>query len=133
MVYAHASVMAGEEVARLLKPQTRKRYLDGTVGGGGHTEQILIDSSPEGQVLGLDRDDEALAAAAERLKPFSDRVKLRRENFSAAKEILDEIGWSTVDGVVLDLGVSSPQLESSERGFSFRVKARLDMRLGWRL
>jgi len=128
MVYAHASVMAGE-VARLLKPQTRKRYLDGTVGGGGHTEQILIDSSPEGQVLGLDRDDEALAAAAERLKPFSDRVKLRRENFSAAKEILDEIGWATVDGVVLDLGVSSPQLESPERGFSFRVKARLDMRM----
>jgi len=82
MVYAHASVMAGE-VARLLKPQTRKRYLDGTVGGGGHTEQILIDSSPEGQVLGLDRDDEALAAAAERLKPSScgERISRRRKRF----------------------------------------------------
>src|SRR2546430_17411350 len=98
MVYAHASVMAGE-VARLLKPQTRKRYLDGTVGGGGHTEQILIDSSPEGQDLGLDRDDEALAAAAERLKPFSDRVKLRRENFSAAQETLEAKGPANGAGV----------------------------------
>jgi 16S rRNA (cytosine1402-N4)-methyltransferase len=128
MVYAHASVMA-VEVMRLLKPQAGRRYLDGTVGGGGHTEQILIDSSPEGQVLGLDRDDQALAAAQQRLKPFAGRLTLRRENFSAAKEILDEIGWATVDGVVLDLGVSSHQLESQERGFSFRLKARLDMRM----
>jgi 16S rRNA (cytosine1402-N4)-methyltransferase len=128
MAFAHASVMA-QEVVRLLGPETPKRYLDGTVGGGGHAEQILIDSSPEGRVLGLDRDAEAVAAAQERLSRFGKRVTVRRENFSAAKEILHEIGWETVDGVVLDLGISSHQLESAERGFSFRANARLDMRM----
>jgi 16S rRNA (cytosine1402-N4)-methyltransferase len=117
------------EVMRLLKPETGKRYLDGTVGGGGHAEQILIHSSPEGQLLGVDSDEQALVAAAERLKRFAGRLTLRQGNFSAAREILNEKGWVTVDGLVLDLGVSSHQLESPERGFSFRVNARLDMRM----
>ena len=128
MVFAHAPVMV-QEVVRLLKPETPKRYLDGTIGGGGHAERILIDSSPEGRVLGIDRDDEAVAAAQERLQVFGTRAIVRQANFSAAKEIFAEIGWVAVDGVVLDLGVSSQQLESEERGFSFRANARLDMRM----
>jgi 16S rRNA (cytosine1402-N4)-methyltransferase len=103
--------------------------LDGTLGGGGHTEQILLQSSPDGEVLGLDLDDEALAAARQRLAGFGNRLLLRRANFAFAKTILSEIGWVAVDGVVLDLGVSSHQLESGERGFSFRTGARLDMRM----
>jgi len=128
MAFAHASVMARETVD-FLKPEPRKRYLDGTLGGGGHTEQILTHSSPDGRVLGLDLDDEAIAAVRERLSGFGDRLELRQANFAAAEETLSEVGWGPVDGIVLDLGVSSHQLESQERGFSFRGGARLDMRM----
>ena len=117
------------EVLDFLRPEPRKRYLDGTLGGGGHTEQILMYSSPDGEVLGLDLDDEALAAARQRLAGFGDRLVARQANFAAAKAILSEIGWQSVDGIVLDLGISSYQLESQERGFSFRGGARLDMRM----
>jgi 16S rRNA (cytosine1402-N4)-methyltransferase len=103
--------------------------LDGTLGGGGHTEQILIHSSPNGRVLALDLDDEALAAARQRLSGFGDRLVVRQANFAAAAAILSEIGWQSVDGIVLDLGISSHQLESRERGFSFRGEAKLDMRM----
>ncbi len=128
MLFTHVSVMT-REVMDLLRPETQKRYLDGTLGGGGHAEEILIRSSPDGQVLGLDLDDEALDATRERLPRFGDRLLLRQANFAVAGAILKEIGWSGVDGIVLDLGVSSPQFESRERGFSFRGKARLDMRM----
>jgi len=128
MAYEHIPVMA-REVRELLSAGPHRRYFDGTVGGAGHTEQILIDSSPDGRVLGLDWDDEALAAAQERLAGFRERVTLRRASFSAAREILSEIGWRSVHGVVLDLGVSSHQMLSDERGFSFRSQARLDMRM----
>lgn len=117
------------EVIDLLRPEPRKRYLDGTLGGGGHTEQILISSSPDGQVLGLDLDDEALAAARERLTGFGNRLVTWQANFTAARTILSEIGWPYVDGIVLDLGISSHQMESPERGFSFRGGAQLDMRM----
>ena len=117
------------EVIDFLRAEPRKRYLDGTLGGGGHTESILIHSSPDGQVLGLDLDDEALAAARQRLSEFGDRLVVRQANFAAAGAILAEIGWQPVDGIVLDLGVSSHQLESRERGFSFRGGAALDMRM----
>ncbi len=128
MEFEHVSVMA-REVAGFLNPASRRRYLDGTVGGGGHTEQILIDSSPDGQVLGLDWDDEALAVARRRLDRFGERLTIRQASFSAAREILSALGWYSVHGVVLDLGVSSLQLQSRERGFSFRSQARLDMRM----
>lgn len=128
MEFVHAPVMV-REVRELLQPETPKRYLDGTIGGAGHAEQILLDSSPAGQLLGLDRDDEAVAAARERLRTFGARAIVRQGNFSAAREFLAEMGWAPVDGVVLDLGVSSRQLESEERGFSFRANARLDMRM----
>lgn len=128
MLFAHVSVMA-REVKEFLRPEPRRRYLDGTLGGGGHTEQILMQSCPDGEVLGLDLDDEALAAARQRLAGFGNRLVVRQANFAAAKAILSEIGWHAVDGIVLDLGVSSYQLESRERGFSFRNGARLDMRM----
>ena len=128
MVFAHVPVLV-REVVGVLKPEPGKRYLDGTVGGGGHSEQILIESSPNGLVLGLDRDDEALAAAHERLRRFEVRFIARQESFANAKDILSQVGWRAVDGVILDLGVSSHQVDSPERGFSFRAHSNLDMRM----
>jgi 16S rRNA (cytosine1402-N4)-methyltransferase len=128
MAFAHVSVMTAE-VMQFLRPEPHRRYLDGTLGGGGHAEQILIQSSPEGQVLGLDWDDEAIVAAQGRLSRFGERLVVRQASFTAAKEILADLSWQSVDGVVLDLGVSSHQLESTERGFSFRGHGRLDMRM----
>ena len=128
MEFAHVSVM-GQEVVRFLKPEPGGRYLDGTLGGGGHAESILMESSPDGQVLGLDRDDEALAAARKRLDRFGARLTVRQASFEAAGEILAEEGWNGVDGVVLDLGLSSHQLASAERGFSFQSSGKLDMRM----
>ena len=128
MVYEHVPVMA-REVGQFLNVGPHRRFLDGTLGGAGHSEQILIDSSPDGQVLGLDWDDEALVEARRRLARFQDRVTLRQSSFSAAREILSEIGWHSVHGAILDLGASSHQLRSEERGFSFRSQARLDMRM----
>ena len=117
------------EVIELLSPGPGKRYLDGTLGGGGHSERILINSSPDGQVLGLDRDDEALGAARERLRRFDKRLIARQASFAEAFDILGEIGWQHVDGAILDLGISSHQIDSLERGFSFRSDAALDMRM----
>ncbi|HYT53995.1 MAG TPA: 16S rRNA (cytosine(1402)-N(4))-methyltransferase RsmH [Verrucomicrobiae bacterium] len=125
---AHVSVLV-REVIECLRPEPGKRYFDGTVGGGGHAEQILIESSPDGQVLALDRDDTALAETQKRLGRFEGRVIARQASFADAKDILTEIGWDGVDGVILDLGISSDQIDSPERGFSFRGAARLDMRM----
>jgi 16S rRNA (cytosine1402-N4)-methyltransferase len=127
-VYAHVSVLV-REVVELLCPQPGKRYLDGTLGGGGHSEELLRLSSPDGEVLGLDRDADALEAARERLRRFDRRLIVRQASFADAGGILREIGWQRVDGVVLDLGISSHQIDSPERGFSFRAEARLDMRM----
>lgn len=127
-VFAHVSVLR-REVAEWLRPEPGKRYLDGTLGGGGHAEEILIRSSPDGQVLGLDRDDDAIAAARQRLQHFDGRLIARQASFANAREILAEIGWSSVDGVVLDLGTSSHQIDTPERGFSFRAETYLDMRM----
>lgn len=127
-MFAHVSVLL-REVLEYLNPKRGKRYLDGTLGGGGHSEQILIESRPDGLVLGLDRDEEALAAARERLQRFGDRLSARQASFAEAGEILVAIGWQAVDGVILDLGISSHQIDSPERGFSFRADGRLDMRM----
>jgi len=128
MAFAHVSVLV-REVIEFLKPEAGKCYLDGTLGGGGHTEQILIESSPDGMVLGLDRDDDALAAARDRLNHFGARLRTRQASFATAGEILAELNWRAVDGAILDLGVSSRHLDAPERGFSFRRSGRLDMRM----
>ena len=127
-MFAHVSVLL-REVIEYLNPKPGNRYLDGTLGGGGHSEQILIDSEPDGLVLGLDRDEEALSAARQRLQRFGDRLSARQASFADAGEILVAIGWQAVDGVILDLGISSHQIDSPERGFSFRADGRLDMRM----
>jgi 16S rRNA (cytosine1402-N4)-methyltransferase len=128
MDYRHVPVML-KEVIDLLRPEPHQRYLDGTLGGGGHAEALLSLSGPGGQVLGLDWDEAALSEARERLRSFGERLVARQANFTEARNILRQIGWNRVSGVLLDLGVSSHHLESPERGFSFRLEARLDMRM----
>ena len=128
MEYAHAPVMV-REVVEILDPQPGGRYLDGTLGGGGHAEKLLERSSPDGQLLGLDRDDEALAAARQRLDRFGGRMVTRWTDFTKAGEILKELEWQKVNGILLDLGLSSHQIASPERGFSFQWDSRLDMRM----
>jgi len=117
------------EVLAALQPQPGGLYLDGTVGGGGHARLILEASAPDGRLIGLDRDPEALRRAAQVLATFGDRVILRHRNFSEATQVLTEFGLEGVDGMLLDLGVSSFQLDTAERGFSFREEAPLDMRM----
>jgi 16S rRNA (cytosine1402-N4)-methyltransferase len=120
------------EVVSSLKCSPGGVYVDGTVGGGGHAAHILEASAPDGRVIGMDVDGDALVEAAARLKPYGDRVTLIRENFRAMRPALDGLGVGLVDGVVLDLGVSSYQLERAQRGFSFRFDAPLDMRMDTR-
>ena len=128
MKFAHTSVLIQESMG-LLKPRPGERYLDGTLGGGGHAEEILLRSSPDGRVLGLDWDEDAVRAAGQRLSCFGDRLTVHRANFAQAKDILTDINWGQVDGVLLDLGVSSHQFDAAERGFSFQASAPLDMRM----
>jgi len=118
-----------EEVLRYLEPRRGGTYLDGTLGGGGHARLILESISPGGILVGLDHDTEALQAAGGNLAEFGDRVILRQGNFSGMEDHLDALGIALLDGVVLDLGVSSYQLDSPGRGFSFREEGPLDMRM----
>lgn len=118
-----------EEVMKYLEPHSGSVYLDGTLGGAGHARLILEASSPDGVLVGLDRDAAALAAAQNNLAEFGDRVILRQGNFSDMGVHLDQLGISSLDGILLDLGVSSHQLDSPERGFSFREDGPLDMRM----
>jgi len=117
------------EVLAFLSPTPGGIYLDGTLGGGGHARLILEASAPDGRLIGLDRDPEALTKAAEVLASFGDRAVLRHGNFSSAAEILAELGVEGLDGMLLDLGVSSYQLDAPDRGFSFQADAPLDMRM----
>jgi 16S rRNA (cytosine1402-N4)-methyltransferase len=127
-VFEHVTVLA-REATELLNPGPGKRFLDGTVGGGGHSEALLLASAPDGQVIGLDRDEEALAAARQRLQRFTSRFVAYQTSFADAAAVLDTVGWHKVDGVILDLGISSHQVDTPERGFSFRTQGRLDMRM----
>lgn len=127
----HLPVMLSEVLA-LLRPRPGADFLDGTVGGGGHAAALLEANAPEGRLLGLDRDDEALAAAAQRLALFAGRFILVGENFSQAQAVLRRYGYEEVDGVLLDLGFSSLQVEDGERGFSFLRLGPLDMRMDQR-
>ncbi len=118
------------EVLQALRPQPGGLYADGTVGGGGHAAAILAASSPNGRLLGCDRDGDAIKAARERLARFAGRFELRQGNF--ADLAADWMTPGSCDGVLLDLGVSSPQLERAERGFSFQLDGPLDMRMDQR-
>ena len=125
--FHHVSVLPQEAVDALaVRPDGI--YLDGTLGGAGHSARIAAQLDT-GLLIGVDRDPKALAAAAERLAPWADRVKLVHSNFRELDAILDGLGIPAVDGILLDLGVSSPQLDEADRGFSYMADAPLDMRM----
>ena len=125
--FHHVSVLLNEAVEALaVKPQGV--YLDGTLGGAGHSSEIARRLTT-GTLIGVDRDPKALAAAEARLAPWADRVKLVHGNFRDLETILDGLGIPAVDGILLDLGVSSPQLDEAGRGFSYMADAPLDMRM----
>src|ERR1051325_7974895 len=124
----HAPVLL-EEAMTWLAPHPGGRYFDATLGAGGHALALLERSAPDGRLIGIDRDPDALAAAGARLQPFGDRVTLVHARFSEARAVLERLGMIPVDGFLVDLGVSSPQLDRPERGFSFRHDGPLDMRM----
>ena len=127
MAFEHYSVLLNETVENL-NIDPGGVYVDGTLGGAGHSS-VIASKLTTGRLIGIDRDEAALAAAAERLKPWADRVTLVHGNFGDIKRLLEGIGVSMVDGMVFDLGVSSPQLDDGERGFSYMTDAPLDMRM----
>ncbi len=127
MNVAHQPVLY-QPVLDGLQPHSGGRYLDGTLGAGGHAAGILMHSAPDGQLLGLDVDPQALALARERLAPFGARAVIRRASYLTLLEEMQRLGWEAVDGLLLDLGLSSMQLDTPLRGFSFRQDAPLDMR-----
>lgn len=126
--FHHKSVLLAETL-EALEPQAGRVYVDATLGAGGHAEAILERSGPDGRLIGVDRDANALEAAGERLARFGDRVTLVHAAFGELSEVLARVGVSRVHGLVADLGVSSPQLDQAERGFSFRAAGPLDMRM----
>lgn len=129
MEFNHYSVLLNETIENLnIKPDGI--YVDGTLGGGGHAYQVASQLSEKGRLIGIDQDADAIAAAGERLKEFGDKITIIRSNYANMKEELHRIGVEKVDGIVLDLGVSSFQLDTPERGFTYRDEnAPLDMRM----
>ena len=128
MVFKHTSVLLEETVDGLnIKPDGI--YVDGTLGGGGHAYEVCSRLSNKGRFIGIDQDEAAIEAAGARLSDFGERVTIVRSNYCDMKLRLQELGIDKVDGIVLDLGVSSYQLDTAERGFSYRVDAPLDMRM----
>ena len=129
MEFNHYSVLLNETIENLnIEPDGI--YVDGTLGGGGHAYQVASRLSEKGRLIGIDQDADAIAAAGERLKEFGDKITIIRSNYANMKEELHRIGVEKVDGIVLDLGVSSFQLDTPERGFTYRDEnAPLDMRM----
>jgi 16S rRNA (cytosine1402-N4)-methyltransferase len=124
----HQTVLK-EEVLNILRPQPGMIYLDGTLGSGGHAQAILNASSPTGRLIGVDWDEEALETAKFRLEEFGRRVIFFRDNFKNVGRILKGLSVASLDGVLLDLGISSEQLEKADRGFAFLSEGKLDMRM----
>jgi 16S rRNA (cytosine1402-N4)-methyltransferase len=122
--FAHVPVLLHEVIAAL-RPEPGRRYADGTLGAGGHAESVLAASAPDGWLYGCDRDAAAVEAVGRRLAKFAGRFELRQGNFA---ELADWVPHGSCDGVVLDLGLSSVQLDAAERGFSFQADGPLDMR-----
>jgi 16S rRNA (cytosine1402-N4)-methyltransferase len=125
--FEHASVLP-TEVLEHLAPRNDGVYVDGTLGGAGHAA-ALLERAPTASLIGIDRDPSALAAAGARLGTFGDRVRLVHADYVDIPRVLQELGVAKVDGILLDLGVSSPQLDQAERGFSFTKAGPLDMRM----
>lgn len=131
MEFRHTSVLLEETIENLrVKPDGI--YMDGTLGGGGHSCAIASKLGETGRLIGIDQDEEAIRAAGKRLGAFGDKVTIVRDNYCNIKNILQDIGVERVDGIVLDLGVSSYQLDHAERGFSYKQDAGLDMRMDTR-
>lgn len=131
MEFKHYSVMLNETIESLhIKPDGI--YVDGTLGGAGHSSQIAKRLSEKGHLYGVDQDEAAISAASDRLKEYEDRVTVIRSNYKDAVSILKEMGVGGVDGILLDLGVSSYQLDTIERGFSYKYDTTLDMRMDTR-
>lgn len=128
MAFSHYSVLLKETIENL-NIKEDGIYVDGTTGGGGHALQVVKCLSDKGRFFGIDQDDAAIAAATERLADYAEKVTLIRSNYCRMKEVLSEYGVEKVDGIVLDLGVSSYQLDTEERGFSYRFDTPLDMRM----
>ncbi len=128
MEFQHTSVLLNETVDGLkIKPDGI--YVDGTLGGGGHSYQIASGLSEKGRLIGIDQDEAAIKAAEERLAEFGDKVTIVRSNYRNTKAVLSELGIHEIDGMMLDLGVSSYQLDNKDRGFSYRYDTPLDMRM----
>ena len=127
MEFKHKSVLL-EETIRNLKVKPDGIYVDGTLGGGGHAYEVCRQLSAKGSLIGIDQDEAAIEAAGERLQEFGDRVTIIRSNYCNMKKELQKIGITSVDGITLDLGVSSFQLDNAERGFTYREDVPLDMR-----
>ena len=127
-VFAHTPIMVAE-VLSLIKPERGGVFVDGTLGGGGHAEAVLKLLPESGKLFGIDRDDDALQAASARLSRFGERFTAIKGNFFDMKTLLAARGVTAADGILLDLGVSSYQLDAVERGFSYKAEARLDMRM----
>ena len=131
MEFSHVSVLLDETIEQLnIRPDGI--YVDGTLGGGGHSYEICRRLSEKGRLIGIDQDADAIAAAGKRLEEFGDRVTIVRSNYCNMRRELEKLGINRVDGIVLDLGVSSYQLDAAERGFTYRVDAPLDMRMDQR-
>lgn len=131
MDFKHASVLLQETIDNL-KIKSDGVYLDGTLGGGGHSYAIAGRLGQKGRLIGIDQDEAAIKAAGERLKSFEDKVTIVRSNYCSAPQVLKELGIEKVDGILLDLGVSSYQLDTLERGFSYKYNTALDMRMDTR-
>ena len=131
MEFKHYSVLLNEVIENLnIKPDGI--YVDGTLGGAGHSSHIAEKLSDEGRLIGIDQDADAIKAATERLKPFGDKITIIRDNYENAVSRIRELGIESVDGILLDLGVSSFQLDNEERGFTYRFDTPLDMRMDQR-
>ena len=131
MNFKHTSVLLYETIEGLnIKPDGI--YVDGTLGGGGHSFEIAGRLSEKGRLIGIDQDEAAITAAGERLKKFEDKVIIVRSNYRNTKSVLSSMGIQKIDGMMLDLGVSSYQLDNEERGFSYRYDTALDMRMDLR-
>ena len=131
MEFSHKSVLLNECIENLnIKPDGI--YVDGTLGGAGHSYHICERLSKKGRLIGIDQDEDAIRAATTRLEPFKDRVTIVKDNYSNIKNVLVSLGIDKVDGILLDIGVSSYQLDNAERGFTYNVDAPLDMRMDQR-